>query len=75
MRVNILAIVVSTVSLVASAPASDPRSAVSDTSSIDDLQAEANANTLAALDKRHEDLVSRRQSSTCNSSTVVKRKE
>jgi hypothetical protein len=42
---------------------------------LDHLQQQANVKTLAALDKRHEELNKRGQKSTCNSSTVVKRKE
>lgn len=78
MRFTILALAVATVSTVIAAPAPGPQDISSDSSAnvtIDDLQAEANENILATLDKRHEDLVSRGISSTCNSKTVSIRKE
>ena len=55
----------------------DVASATTDSSvtTLDDLQQQANANVLAALDKRHEELIKRGQKSTCNSKTVAIRKE
>lgn len=43
--------------------------------SLDDLQQQVNVKILAALDKRHEELIKRGQKSTCNSKTVAIRKE
>ncbi|KAH6667782.1 hypothetical protein B0J14DRAFT_601438 [Halenospora varia] len=77
MRLGLLAIAVAAASLAAAAPAPVPQDgdSASNTTSLDDLQAQANSNILATLDKRHEDLIKRGQSSTCNSRTVAIRKE
>ncbi|CZR64522.1 uncharacterized protein PAC_14420 [Phialocephala subalpina] len=48
---------------------------VSSVITLDDLQQQANTNTLAALDKRHKEFIKQGQKSTCNSKTVVIRKE
>lgn len=50
-------------------------SALAISTSIKELQEQANANILATLDKRHEDLTRRGLPSPCNRDTVVIRKE
>jgi hypothetical protein len=57
------------------AAASLAASALAIPMSIDELQEQANANILASLDKRHEELTRRGQPSPCNRDTVAIRKE
>lgn len=80
MRLHGLIVVAVLISAAATAPGRVLRDAassatISSIAAIDDLQQKANANILAALDKRHEERIKRGQKSTCNSRTVVRRKE
>jgi hypothetical protein len=75
MRLNKLNVAAMLISTAVTAPGRVLRDAASSAITLDDLQQQANANTLAALDKRHEELIKRGQKSTCNSQTVAIRKE
>ncbi|KAF8851362.1 Di-copper centre-containing protein [Acephala macrosclerotiorum] len=80
MRLNVLALIWTAASLVTSAPVTSLSAESNSTSTssgitLDELQSQANANILAILDKRHEDLTSRGQPSPCNRNTVAIRKE
>jgi hypothetical protein len=75
MRLNKLNVAAMLISTAVTAPGRVLRDAASSAITLDDLQQQANANTLAALDKRHEELIKRGQKSTCNSKTVAIRKE
>jgi len=80
MRSNFLALIWAAASLTASAPVTNLSDESNSTSTgngitLDELQSQANANILAFLDKKHEDLTSRGQPSPCNRNTVAIRKE
>jgi Na+/H+ antiporter NhaB len=80
MRLDSLTVAAMLISMAVTAPGPVLRdvassATVSSVATLDDLQQQANANTLAALDKRHEELIKRGQKSTCNSKTVAIRKE
>lgn len=80
MRLDSLTIAAMLISTAATAPGRVLRDTSSSATvpsgiTLDDLQQQANAKTLAALDKRHEELIKRGQKSTCNSKTVAIRKE
>jgi len=80
MRLNTLTVAVMLISTSVTTPTRVPRDVapsdtVSSEATLDDLQQQANDQLLAALDKRHEDLIKRGHKSTCNSKTVAIRKE
>lgn len=80
MRLDILTIAAMLISTIVTTPGRVLRDAASSTTissgtTLEDLQQQANAKTLAGLDKRHEELIKRGQKSTCNSKTVAIRKE
>lgn len=71
MRLESLTVGAMLISMAVTAPGSVPSSSIT----LDGLQQQANAKILAALDKRHEERIKRGEKSTCNSKTVVIRKE
>jgi hypothetical protein len=80
MRLDSLTVAAILISTAVTAPGRVLRDAVSSATvssvtALNDLQQQANAKILAALDKRHEEFIKRGQKSTCNSKTVAVRKE
>jgi hypothetical protein len=76
MRLHILALIWAAASATVASSSDEPNSASAGTNiTLDELQSQANANILAILDKRHEDLTRLGQPSSCNRNTIAIRKE